>query len=141
MSRSFRSMMFAGMMVGLAACGTQTPTGTSNTPAPTTPAAPTAGWLTLQLVTPRGDDGAVQFLVTGPGFDSVRVISYNGSTLISGDNANIIVTGAVSGGTVAQVHVADLSLAGDYQAQVVAAAARSSYALQDLTGYRALLIH
>ena len=128
-------------MLGLAACGSQTPTGASGTTGPTPPAGPTSGWLTLQLITPRGDDGAVQFLVTGPGFDSVRVITYNGSAMVSGNNVNVVVTGAVSGGTVAQVHVADLSLAGQYQAQVVAAAARSTYALQDLTGYRALLIH
>ncbi len=128
-------------MFGLAACGSQTPTGTSSTPPSTNPAAPTSGWLTLQLITPRSDDGAVQFLVSGPGFDSVRVITYNGSAVVSGNNANVVVTGAVSGGTVAQLHVADLSLAGQYQAQVVAAAARTTYALQDLTGYRALLVH
>ncbi len=107
---------------------------------PLPPAVPTAGWLTVQLDTPRADDGAVQFLVSGPGVDSIRVVGYDGYAAVINGEANLLVTGSVIGGTVAQVRVPDLARSSEYRASVVAAAARASYNLQDLTGYRALLV-
>jgi hypothetical protein len=50
------------------------------------------------------------------------------------------VTGAIGSGTVAQVYVPDLARSAEYHATIVAAAARNTYTLQDLTGYRALLV-
>ena len=121
----------------LAACGAGSPTGSTT---PTPPPAPSSGWLTLQLTTPHGNDGAVQFLVTGPAIDTVTVTGYNNFVDAPGTVANIIVTGTVGGGTIGRIFVPDLSRAGEYQASVVAAAVRGTYELQDLTGYRALLV-
>jgi hypothetical protein len=101
---------------------------------------PTGGWLTLQLTTPRSNDGAVQFVVSGPTIDSARVISYNGFATSTGSVANMVVTGQVASGTVGQIYVPDLSRTGEYQASVLAAAARDSYTLQDVSGYRAVLV-
>ncbi|HEY4099456.1 MAG TPA: hypothetical protein VGM20_01110 [Gemmatimonadales bacterium] len=118
-----------------AACSSDA--GTSVT---TPPPAPSGGWLTLQLVTPRTDDGAAQFAVRGPAIDSVKLIGYDGFATIQSGTANLIVTGAVTGGSVAQIYVPDLSLAGEYQASIAAAAARQTYVMQSLTGYRAVLV-
>jgi hypothetical protein len=119
----------------LAACSSNSAT------VPTTPPpAPTGGWLTVQLTTPRSDDGAVQFSVTGPAIDSVKIVSYDGFATIDNGTANLIVTGQVGNGDIARVFVPDLSLTLQYQATVAAAAARGTYALQALDGYRAVLV-
>lgn len=120
----------------LTACGAASPTGVTTPP----PATPTVGWLTVQLQTPSTNDGAVQLQVSGPGVDSVAVVGYNGIGAIANGQANIIVTGQVAAGTVAQVRVPDLARAAEYRASVVAAAARGSYQLQSLAGYRAVLV-
>lgn len=118
-----------------AACSSDAATG-----ATTPPPAQTGGWLTLQLVTPNSDDGAAQFSVRGPAIDSVKLLGYDGFATIESGSANLVVTGLVGSGNVAQVHVPDLSLASEYQASIDAAAARQTYVLQSLTGYRAVLV-
>ena len=120
----------------LAACGAQSPTGST----PVLPVAPTSGWLTVQLATPRTDDGAVQLSVSGPGIDSATVVGYDGFTVIGNSAADMVVTGPIASGTIARVHLRDLSRTSDVRATISAAAARGSYALQDLTGYRAVLV-
>jgi hypothetical protein len=100
----------------------------------------TPGWLTVQLDTPRADDGAVQFLVSGPAIDSVKAVGYDGYAALVNGEANLLVTGALTSGTVAQVHVPDVARSAEYHASIVAAAARATYALQDLSGYRAVLV-
>ena len=52
----------------------------------------------------------------------------------------IPLTGSIANGTVAQVRIPDLARSSEYRASIVAAAARATYVLQDLTGYRALLV-
>jgi hypothetical protein len=126
----------AALALLLAACGAESPT--SNTPAPL-PAA-VSGWLTVQLATPNSDDGAVQIAVSGPGVDSAKVLGYDGYAAVANTNANLIVTGAITNGSIARIFVRDLSQTSRVQATVVAAAARSSYALQELNGYRAVLV-
>jgi hypothetical protein len=121
----------------LVACGGESPTGA--TPAPT-PVGPTAGVLTLELVTPNGDDGALQFAVSGPAIDSIRAIGYQGSTALMSGQGQTILTGALTSGAVARVYVRDIARATDYRAWVVAAAARNSYALQDVSNYRVVLV-
>jgi hypothetical protein len=122
-------------LFALAACSS------NSTTAPTaTPPGPTGGWLTLQLTTPRTNDGAVQFSVTGPAIDSVKIVTYDGFATIDNGTANLIVTGQVGNGDIARVFVPDLSLTSQYQASVAAAAVRGTYALQALDGYRAVLV-
>ena len=123
--------------VTTACAGGSSPTLPSN---PTPPAAPTPGWLTVQLDTPRSDDGAVQFVVNGPGIDSARVVGYDGYSAVVTGEADLLVTGPIASGTVAQIRIPDLARTSEYRASVVAAAARSTYVLQDITGYRALLV-
>ena len=127
----------AALTVLLAACGAQGPT--SNTPVQP-PVAAVSGWLTVQLTTPNSNDGAVQIAVSGPGVDSAKVVSYDGYASVASSNANLIVTGAVTSGTIARVWVRDLARTSSVQATVVAAAARSSYAMQEMNGYRAVLV-
>jgi len=104
------------------------------------PPAPADGWLTVELTSPRSDDGAVQFQVTGPGLDSVVVTGLDGFAAVQNNVANLIVTGNVVSGSVARIHVQDLARTNEYRASVIAAAARVSFNLQDLTGYRAVLV-
>lgn len=82
----------------------------------------------------------MQFSVSGPAIDSVKIVSYDGFATINNGTANLIVTGRVGNGDVARVFVPDLSLTSQYQASVAAAAARGTYALQVLDGYRAVLV-
>ncbi len=134
--RPVRFALIASLLT-LAACGAgSSPTGT---PAPT-PSDPTPGWLTLQLATPNGNDGAVQFVVTGPAIDTVKVPDFNGYADAGGTIANIIVTGQVGNGTIGRIFVPDLARSSEYQASVVAAAVRGTYQLQNLTGYHAMLV-
>lgn len=128
----------AALSILLGACGAQGPT--SSTPvAPPTPAV-TAGWLTVQLTTPRSDDGAVQVSVSGPGVDSASISGYDGFSVVGSSAADMVVTGALTSGTIARVHVRDLSRTGDVHATLSAAASRGNYQLQDLTGYRVVLV-
>ena len=98
------------------------------------------GVLNLQLDTPSTDDGAVQFTVTGPAIDSVRAVGYTGYGTSIPSASQLIVTGQVHDGIVARVFVHDIARASEYRVAVVAAAARGSYALQDLQGYGATLL-
>ena len=132
--RAIVQLMVPAMLLALAACS---PAAVAVT---TPPPGPTGGWLTLQLTTPRSDDGAVQFSVTGPGVDSVRILSYNGFATVDASGANLVVTGQVTSGDIARVHVTDLTFTTSFQATVAAAAARQSYDLQSLDGYRAVLV-
>ena len=122
------------LAVGLVGCRADLPT----TPTPgVTP--PVAGWLVVQLTSPRSDDGAVQLHITGPSVDSVTVTGYNGFATLTDGAADLIVTGSIASGAVARIRVADPARASEYRGSVVAAATRGSYAIQDVTGYRALL--
>ena len=130
-----KRVVSAVVAVGLTACGAELPT--SPTPVVTPP---TAGWLTVQLTTPRSDDGAVQLHVSGPSVDSVDVTGYPGFATVTNGAADLVVTGAIASGTVARIHVADPARASEYRGSVVAAAARGTFAVQDITNYRAALV-
>jgi phage tail tube protein FII len=72
--------------------------------------------------------------------DSVKVVGYDGYSAVANGEADLLITGSIANGTVAQVRIPDLARSSEYRASVVAAAARATYVLQDLTGYRALLV-
>ena len=127
----------AALALLLAACGAQSPT--SNTPV-LPPVAAVSGWLTLQLTTPNSDDGAVQLVVSGPGVDSAKVLGYDGYAVVANTNANLIVTGIVTNGSIARIFVRDLAQTSNVRAMVLAAAVRGNYSLQNLSGYRAVLV-
>jgi hypothetical protein len=122
-------------MLFLGACSSESAT------APTTPpAGPTGGWLTVQLTTPSTNDGAVQLSVIGPAIDSVKLVGYDGFDTNSGTQVNFVATGSIVSGDIARLYVPDLSKSGAYQATVTAAAARDTYTMQQLDGYRAVLV-
>ncbi len=123
----------------LAACGGGSPTGSDSTPPPVTA---TSGWLTVQLATPNSDDGAVQFVISGPGVDSVRTVSpYTGHAAVSvSGTGHLVITGSIASGVVARVWVRDVTKASQVTASVRAAAVRTTYSLQDVSAYRALVV-
>ncbi len=127
--------MLMSAMLLLGACSSESAT------APTTPpAGPTGGWLTVQLTTPSTNDGAVQFSVSGPAIDSLKLVGYDGFDTNSGSEVDFVATGSITSGDVARIYVPDLSVMAGYHASVTAAAARDTYALQALDGYRAVLV-
>ena len=129
-----RSILALALTAMLGACSSEVAT------VPTAPSGPTGGWLTVQLTTPRSDDGAVQLSVSGPAIDSVKIVSYDGFESHTATQADLVATGNIVSGDMARIHVPDLSRTTEYHASVSAAAARDSYALQDLGGYRVVLV-
>ena len=108
---------------------------------PPPPVTAVSGWLTIQLTTPNSTDGAVQLAVSGPGVDSVRAVApYTGYGVVSSAAGHVVVTGSIGNGAVARVWVRDVSKSGQVVASVSAAAARGTYALSDLSGYRATVV-
>jgi hypothetical protein len=129
-----RGLTFAPLLMLLAACGGSSPTGSSGGDA-------TPGWLSVELTTPNGDDGAVQLRITGPGVDSVVASSpYNGFGVASGSTADLVLTGAIQTGRVARFQVSDVSRASQYAVSVTAVAQRGSYALRATSGYQTAVV-
>ena len=129
-----RTLLALASVLLLDACSSETAT------APAVPVGPTAGWLTVQFTTPRTDDGAVQLSIAGPAIDSVKILTYDGFESHTATQADLVATGTITSGDLVRIHVPDLSKTTQYRASVSAAAARDSYALQDLAGYRAVLV-
>jgi hypothetical protein len=101
---------------------------------------PVATTLGVGLESPYRDDGAVLFTVTGGRVDSVETPGYTLYT--SRPDANtlqVIVTGNVSSGAIARLHLPDERLVSRYAATVNQAAARGSYTQRDPAGYRLTL--
>ena len=89
---------------------------------PTSGSPPRAGTLTLRLTTPRADDGALVFEVSGPPIDSVvaagaplRLFTRraDGSTLVGA------VVGDVANGAIVTLQVPDVGAARLYTARVI----------------------
>ena len=126
------------LVATLMACGSASPADPTPTPTPPTPA---AGWLTIQLDTPHANDGAVQFAVSGPDVEEVAIEApFDGVATIRGGTAYVVVTGSLVDGAVARVRVRDVGRATQYTATVQAAAARTTYALQQMGAYRAAVV-
>jgi hypothetical protein len=130
-----QALLTTAALALLAACSSEGATGVT---AP--PPGPTSGWLTVQFLSPRTDDGAVQLSITGPQLDSVTVVGYNGFAAIEGSQADLVATGNISSGDIARILVPDISRISEYQVSVSAAAARDTYELQSLVGYRAVVV-
>jgi len=88
------------------------------------------------LVTPNANDGAVLFNIAGGPIDSITA----GGPRLAGDTKSgnaLLVMGSVQNGTqLALVWVPDVAKVSSYTASVVQAAARGTYALQSLSGYK-----
>lgn len=99
--------------------------------------APPSGALDLVLHTPEKDDGIVLLEVTGGVVDSVTAAGYRLEASAAGSGPRrILVSGAVTEGTLARIWVPDRTRAADYQASVIEVAARATYVLRDAGQYR-----
>ena len=100
------------------------------------PPVPKPGALSAVLVTPNANDGAVLFNIAGGPIDSITA----GAVRLAGDTRSgtgLLVMGPMQNGAVlALVWVPDVANVGSYAASVVQAAARGTYALQSVSGYK-----
>lgn len=97
---------------------------------------PTAGSLNMMFSTQQANEGAVLLVVSGGPVDSVETVGYSiYSARLAGDTLKIIVTGQLSSGPLARVHIPDSRRASTYNARVAQVATRETYALKDLAGY------
>ena len=98
------------------------------------------GVLTVRLTTPRSDDGAMTFEVSGPAIDSVIVVDASlrlftrregeGGSTVSG-----VVVGALADGIVVTLRVPDVGAAAGYTARVLEVADRQNALRTSLAGY------
>src|SRR4051794_26433603 len=100
------------------------------------PSAPVAATLQVSLSTPFNDDGALLFTVTGGRVDSVDAPGYTLYTS-QADPATlqVILTGNLSPGIVAHVHIPDERVASQYSASISQVAARETYIERDPASY------
>ncbi|HEY9382725.1 MAG TPA: hypothetical protein VIP80_04345 [Gemmatimonadales bacterium] len=125
-SARWRFTLLAAVALG-AAC--------SNDP---TSGAPRAGTLTLRLSTPRSDDGALLFEVSGPPIDTAVVV--NGSLQLftrRADGSTVVgaVVGGLTNGALVTLRVPDVGAAGGYTARVLEVADRQNVLRTSLAGY------
>lgn len=100
------------------------------------PSAPVAATLQVSLSTPFADDGALLFTVTGGRVDSVDAPGYSLYTSQTGPaTLQVILTGNLSPGIVAQVHIPDERVASQYSASISQVAARETYIERDPAAY------
>lgn len=98
---------------------------------------PVATTLQVSLSTPFNDDGGLLFTVTGGRVDSVDAAGYTIYTSRpDATTLQVILTGDLSSGNVAQLHIADERLASQYSASVNQVAARATYVARDPASYR-----
>lgn len=101
------------------------------------PSAPVAATLQVSLSTPFNDDGALLFTVTGGRVDSVDAPGYTlYSSRTDPATLQVIVTGNLSPGSVAHVHIPDERVALQYSASISQVAARETYIERDPASYR-----
>lgn len=132
--RTLRPLVLLLLVLLATACGT------GELANPHTPDAEraTPGWVSLNLTTPRTDDGAVQMSVLGPAMDSLQLSGTGGFASLSGGVARFLFTGNIASGVVARMWVPDTRKTSIYVATVDQAAARKTYQLQDVSqGYTA----
>lgn len=95
-----------------------------------------AGWLSVALTTPNSNDGVVQLSLAGGRIDSLQLSRGHGFAMLVNGRGRLLVTGDVTSGVVARIWVPDTRAFASYSGSVEAAAARSTYQLQDISqGY------
>lgn len=106
-----------------------------DTPNPA-PEAKVAGWVSIALTTPNQNDGVVQLSLSGASIDSLELVGNRGFASLLNGSGRLLVTGQISSGIVARMWVPDVKATASYVGIVEAAAARSTYQLQDVSqGY------
>jgi hypothetical protein len=127
-----RTQRWIGIRLGLALLGLGLGCGGGDS------SGPTAGSLTVSLVTPNSDDGAVLLTLTGPNLANAQSASSSYRLywrLVSPGEVRAILVGNLTAGAVLTVDVDDLSKIGQYSGTVVEAASRSDVVRASMAGY------
>jgi hypothetical protein len=108
---------------------------------PNQPTAPTAvpGTLTVRLVTPNADDGAILLEITGPAPAAEIAAAVQGAVVHARSNGNTTraaVFGSLANGALIRFSVPDVNAAPQFTAQVTEASDRTSALRTSLTGYQ-----
>ena len=99
--------------------------------------APVGGLLPLMLDAPGDTDGAIIITVSGGPIDSVTAApGYDITSYTDASGTHILVIGAMASGTLAQIHVPDVSRASQHVANVEQVADGTTFALLDHAPYR-----
>ena len=120
-----RMALAAAVLLAAAACSDST-----------TP--PTPGVVTLSLVTPNADDGAMALVLTGPGITSIA--SGSGAyavywRVVSPTEARVIVVGDLSNGVLATAQIAEANRLSGYHVEILEVATRSDAVRASTAGY------
>jgi hypothetical protein len=108
---------------------------------PEQPTVPTAvpGTLTVRLVTPNTDDGAILLDITGPAPAAEMVAAAPGAVAYARANGNttrVAVFGSIASGALVRFSVPDVNAAQQFSAQVTEASNRASALRASVTGYQ-----
>ena len=139
--RRRRLLMLTGA-VALAACGGDG--GGAATEPPPTPVQPTApvavpGTLTVRLVTPNTDDGAILLEITGPAPAAEPTSAAQGVVVharASGNTSRVAAFGPIGPGDLLRFSVPDVNAAPQYTARAIEASDRGSALRTSVTGYQ-----
>ncbi len=102
---------------------------------------PISGALNVSLSSPHEDDGAVLVSISGGPIDSVESTGYRiYSARAAADTVKLIVTGRLTSGTIARLHIPDSKYATAYVAQVAQVAARRTFTQHDPRDYTLTLL-
>ncbi|HJU87935.1 MAG TPA: hypothetical protein VJ672_01000 [Gemmatimonadaceae bacterium] len=98
--------------------------------------APEPGPLNVVLATPRDDDGAVMFSISGGAVDSITALGYGIFTSQTAHDAHrVVVNGDIVDGPIARIWVPDRLGIGAYTLSIEQVAARGTYEQQQAAGY------
>jgi hypothetical protein len=102
---------------------------------------PAGGTLDVNLTSPNTDDGAILLTIAGGPVESVEaVVGATYKAKVDENTLRVVVTGNLTSGTIARLHVADMSQAARYSAAVIQVAVRSTYATREPAGYSSDLV-
>lgn len=102
------------------------------------PGAPAAdpGPVSVLLATPRDDDGAVMFSISGGAVDSITALGYGlFSSRTAVDAHRIVVNGDIIDGPIARIWVPDRLAIGAYTLSMEQVATRGTFQQQPIAGY------
>jgi hypothetical protein len=138
-----RVALFWGATALAASCGGSGGDRAPTEPAPQPPTQPTApvavpGTLTVRLVTPNTDDGAILLDISGPAPMADLATPVQGAVVHSrtnGNTARVAVFGSIASGALVRFSVPDINAAAQYTAQVTEASDRANALRTSVNGY------
>ncbi|MEP6572006.1 MAG: hypothetical protein ABJD11_04895 [Gemmatimonadota bacterium] len=101
---------------------------------------PAPGALRVMLHTPNADDGALLLTVSGGPIDTVESAGFSTSVArMSSTSFRVLIAGDIGNGNILTLQVPDRHAVTSYVATVTQAASRSTFLLQNPTGYSLLV--